>query len=190
MLSTQRVHALLSTTPGAYISGGSQVHFRLVSGLHSTEYIHLRIALQDPQVLDEFARSIVNQTRDLAFDAVVSFTKGGALLAQQVAALVAAQHVCGSRRKVGTDQSITFPPSELGKLECGAPILLLDEVLTTGGSIRQAIRVLEKATLCKVVAVAIGWDRSESTPTFADGSGRRIPIFSAVKRPVKTYHQV
>ncbi len=116
----------------------AQGHFVLSSGRHSDEYWEKFRLLEWPRVTEQLCRQIAERYRGGTLSAVIGPTTGGALLAQEVA------------RQLGTRCLLAEPASSGGrelrrgfKLNASAPVLVVDDVLTTGLSLRETLSAIE-----------------------------------------------
>ena len=132
----------------------SNGHFVLSSGRHSGDYWEKFRLLEWPRVTERLCRDIAERYRGRSLSAVIGPTTGGALLAQEVA------------RQLDTRCLIAEPVAEGGrelrrgfKLDAFAPVLVVDDVLTTGLSLRETLRALEPYQ-ADITGIAVLIDRS------------------------------
>ena len=132
-------------------------HFVLSSGRHSDEYWEKFRLLEWPRVTEQLCRQIAERYRMGAISAVIGPTTGGALLAQEVA------------RQLDTRCLLAEPASSGGrelrrgfKLNAFAPVLIVDDVLTTGLSLRETLSAIEPYQP-DIVGIEVLIDRSEGT---------------------------
>jgi orotate phosphoribosyltransferase len=131
-------------------------HFVLSSGRHSDQYIEKFDLLRQPRATSEVCRVIANRFQDEDIDVVVGPTTGGVILAFDVArqldvAAAYAERVTngGSAREFRRGTSFSF----------GARVLVVDDILTTGGSLRETLGALASQPV-EVAGVAVLVDRS------------------------------
>jgi orotate phosphoribosyltransferase len=137
------VHAALEER-GAILSG----HFRLSSGRHSNRFVQKFRMLEDPALLDAIVATLLATLPPLAVDCVVSAAVGGIVLGYE----------CG--RQLGT--RAIFVEKEEGEarlrrgfvIDPGDRVLVVEDVVTTGLSIREVIDVV-RAHGGEVVAVGV-----------------------------------
>lgn len=127
-------------------------HFRLSSGLHSDTYLQCALALQDPTFAHRLGRELADRI-DAEVDLVASPAIGGLLAGFVVAHALGRRFVFTERK----DGEMTLRRGQ--QVEDGARILVVEDVLTTGGSAREAADVLERHG-AEVVAWAALVDRS------------------------------
>jgi orotate phosphoribosyltransferase len=131
-------------------------HFLLSSGRHSDRYIEKFDLLRRPAETSRVCEMIADRFRDRAIDVVVGPTTGGVVLAFEVARQLGVQAAFAERSESGNQgrefrRGTTFAP--------GARVLVVDDILTTGGSLRETLGALG-AHPVDVVAVAVLVDRS------------------------------
>jgi orotate phosphoribosyltransferase len=134
---TESILELFRST-GAYLQG----HFRLTSGLHSSEYLQSALVLRHPAAAEKLGRLLAEQIRPLAAEPiqlVVSPAMGGLIIGHEVA------------RALGTPFLFTERDAETRKMslrrgftiEKGQTAVVIEDVITTGGSTVDVIEVLQ-----------------------------------------------
>ncbi|MBK9153371.1 MAG: orotate phosphoribosyltransferase [Chloracidobacterium sp.] len=133
-------------------------HFELSSGLHSGTYLQCALALQYPQDAQSFGRAIAesllgSDLDPVEFDTVASPAIGGLIIGYAVAEAINKRFIWTERQegKMTLRRGFTLRPGER--------ILVIEDVITTGGSTRECIAALE-ANGGTVVAAASIIDRS------------------------------
>lgn len=135
-------------------------HYILDSNKHSPDYAHIRLALAHDQYARQIGQVIVDLLNEERIDAVAGFTVGGFKLAQAVSTIIKAKLIIGEKLGFKNKKTeVVF--YNLDEMEKGDRVLLVDDVLTTGGSLRAAIDAVEKARLGIIVDVAVVVDRSQ-----------------------------
>lgn len=135
-------------------------HFLLSSGLHSPTYLQCALALQNPQDASLYAAEIVGAlTREELADgieAVASPAIGGLVIGFSVAQALGVRFLWSERSngEMTLRRGFTVEPGE--------KILVVEDVITTGGSTRECIAAL-RAAGGNVVAAASVIDRSNGT---------------------------
>lgn len=131
-------------------------HFLLSSGRHSGQYVEKFDLLRRPRATSDACEMIAERFRGAAIDVVAGPTTGGIILAFEVARQLGADAAYAERRAGdGTAREFrrgtTFRP--------GARVLVVDDILTTGGSVRETLGALAEQPV-EVVGVALLVDRS------------------------------
>jgi orotate phosphoribosyltransferase len=142
-------------------------HFELSSGLHSGMYVQCALVLQYPRFAERLGRGLAGLFEGVELDAVVSPAMGGLIIGQEVArALPEAKSFGDGLAGAGVpaifverDASGAMTMRRGFSLRDGARVLVIEDVWTTGGSTREAIRVVEDAG-GRVVAAGALIDRT------------------------------
>ena len=129
-------------------------HFKLSSGKHSDTYLQCALALQSPGVALQLGASLADRLDVGDIDLVVSPALGGVLAGFAVAAALDRPFLFTER---GADRVMTMRRGQ--QLEPGQRVLVVEDVVTTGGSTRETIEVA-RAAGAQVVAAASIIDRS------------------------------
>ena len=134
---------------GALLEG----HFQLSSGLHSTVYLQCALVLQFPEKAETFGRAIAEQFATAGIQLVASPAIGGIVIGHEVARALGARFVWTERDsgEMTLRRGFTVTPGE--------KTLVVEDVITTGGSTRETIEALKHAG-ADVVAAASIIDRS------------------------------
>jgi orotate phosphoribosyltransferase len=134
---------------GALLEG----HFILTSGLHSPNYLQCALVLQYPQEAEAFARAIAAQFQTQRIALVAAPAIGGIIIGYEVARQLNARFIWTEREagEMALRRGFTVRPGETA--------LVLEDVITTGGSTRETIQALQKAG-ARVVGAASIIDRS------------------------------
>ena len=134
---------------GALLEG----HFQLSSGLHSTVYLQCALVLQFPEQAESFGRSIAQKFATAGIQLVASPAIGGIVIGHEVARALGARFIWTERDagEMTLRRGFTVTPGE--------KTLVVEDVITTGGSTRDTIEALQRAG-ADVVAAASIIDRS------------------------------
>jgi orotate phosphoribosyltransferase len=134
---------------GALLEG----HFQLSSGLHSTVYLQCALVLQFPEKAEEFGRAIAKKFQGQGIELVASPAIGGIVIGHEVARALGARFVWTEREagQMTLRRGFTVSPGE--------KTLVIEDVITTGGSTRDTIEALKRAG-ADVIAAASIIDRS------------------------------
>jgi orotate phosphoribosyltransferase len=134
---------------GALLEG----HFRLSSGLHSPGYLQCALVLQHPKHAEALGRAIADRTRDLRPSLVLSPALGGVVIGHEVGRALGVRAIFAERQDGALVLRRGFVISETDR------VLVIEDVLTTGGSTRETMQVA-KAAGGRIVGAASVVDRS------------------------------
>ena len=143
-------------------------HFILSSGLHSSNYLQCARALERPADAARFGQAIADHFRDSAIETVASPAIGGLVIGFAVAQALDARFIWTERQEGVMTLRRGFA------LKPGEKILVVEDVITTGGSTRECIAALE-ANGGNVIAAASIIDRSNAA---ADVGVPRVALVS------------
>ncbi len=132
-------------TSGALLEG----HFILSSGLHSSAYLQCAIALQTPAVTAQFGVAIANEFAGVQIETVAAPAIGGLVIGYEVARQLGARFIWTERDagEMTLRRGFTIRTNER--------VLVVEDVITTGGSTRETIEVLRKHGAAVVAAASI-----------------------------------
>ena len=137
---------------GALLDG----HFILTSGRHSSSYFQCARVLQHPQYLTHFAEMIAEHFNKEKIDAVISPAIGGVVLGTEVGRIFKARTIFAERKDGDMCIRRGF------KIEPGENILIVEDVITTGGSVREVMdQVINHKGVISGVGVMV--DRSNGS---------------------------
>jgi orotate phosphoribosyltransferase len=157
---TEREVLALYEKTGALLRG----HFRLTSGLHSDLYLQSALVLQYPESAARLGAALAAAFPQTGARTVLAPAIGGILVAHEVARALSARCLFAERENGVMTLRRGFT------LEPGEPCLVVEDVVTTGGSTREVIECVEKAGGV-VVGVGMLIDRS--------GGAARFPVKQA-----------
>ena len=153
MPTSDPVLSLFAQT-GAYLHG----HFRLTSGLHSPEYLQCAKVLQYPEHAEAFGRAMAERFRELAGGAaiplIVAPAMGGLIIGHEVARALGGRFQFTERDAAG---KMTLRRGF--EAAAGEAAVVVEDVITTGGSSREVIDLL-RAFGVNVLAAGSIIDRS------------------------------
>jgi orotate phosphoribosyltransferase len=152
-------------------------HFLLASGRHSDKYVEKFDLLRRPRATSAVCALIADRYRDRKIDVVAGPTTGGVILAFEVARQLGAAAAYAERAEPGRTgrefrRGTTFAP--------GARVLVVDDILTTGGSIRETLQALENQPV-DVVGVAVLVDRGGGAVALA------VPLTALASMDIATW---
>jgi orotate phosphoribosyltransferase len=155
---------------GAILNG----HFLLASGLHSPVYWEKFRVLQYPNYTEQLCRIISDHFRKQQVQVVAGPTTGGIILAFEMARQLGVRGIFAEKEgeKRAFRRGFNISPGER--------VLIVDDILTTGGSIRE---VISAVTECKGIVIGVGVlvDRSEQPAEFG------VPLFSCYRAITQVY---
>ncbi len=150
-------------------------HFQLASGRHSDAYLEKFNLLQWPPQTEVVCRSLAAGGRTFAPEVIVGPTTGGVIIAYEVARQLGLRGVIAERVAAG-GRSI----GRHFRIEPGERALVVDDVLTTGGSVRETLEAVRTAG-GEPVGVAVMVDRSGGRVDFG------VPLYSATEVEMQTW---
>ena len=149
-------------------------HFLLSSGKHSDRYVQCAKVLRYPKYSEEVLKPVVKELENLDIDIVVGPAMGGIIVAYEIGRQLNKEAIFTERKDEMMELRRGF------EIKKGSKILITEDVITTGKSILEVKKLLEKLG-GEVIGVASIVDRRNS----ANDLG--IPVYSAVKLHIKTY---
>src|SRR5471032_283623 len=155
---------------GALLEG----HFRLTSGLHSPGYLQCALVLSHPESAELIGRAIADRTRALGATVVLSPAIGGIVIGHEVARALGVRALFAERQDGQLTLRRGFTLSHLDR------VLVVEDVLTTGGSTRETMAVA-KAADAQVVGAGSIVNRSGGTIAFD------VPLESLLAYSLPTY---
>jgi orotate phosphoribosyltransferase len=156
----------------------SNGHFVLSSGLHSNEYWEKFRLLEWPRVTEQLCGKIANRYQQGDIEAVIGPTTGGALLAQEMARQLDARCLLAEPTSAGG--------RELRRgfvLHMSERVLIVDDVLTTGLSLRETLSAIERFQP-EIVSIEVLIDRSNGDSISQFG----VPCHALLTVSAKTYN--
>jgi orotate phosphoribosyltransferase len=157
---------------GALLEG----HFRLTSGLHSSGYLQCALVLQHPEHAEALGRAIAERVRRLGPKPtlVLSPALGGVIIGHEVARALGVRALFAERQDGALTLRRGFVIAENDR------VLVVEDVLTTGGSTRETMQVA-RACGGQVVGAGAIVNRSGGTAQF------EVPFASLLDVDLPTY---
>jgi orotate phosphoribosyltransferase len=120
---------------GALMDG----HFVLTSGRHSGQYCQCMRALERPDLAEELGRMIAGMFADERIDVVVAPALGGIVIGYEVARALGVRSMFAERKDGDMSLRRGFAVAP------GERVLVVEDVVTTGGSVREVASLVKKA---------------------------------------------
>jgi len=134
-------------------------HFQLSSGLHSAGYLQCALVLQYPRHAEALGAAIAERVRPFNPTVVLSPALGGVVIGQEVARALGVRGIFAERREGELTIRRGFT------VETSDRVVVIEDVVTTGGSTRETIEVA-RGIGATVVGAASIIDRSGTTSSF------------------------
>ena len=157
-------------TAGAIKEG----HFLLASGLHSPVYWEKFRILQYPHLTEKLCRLIAQHFNEQKTDVVAGPTTGGIILAFETARQLGVRSIFAEKEGGVRVFRRDF------EIAPGEHVLIVDDILTTGGSLRETISAVDKLGGI-IIGIGVLVDRSEKNLNF------NLPLFSCLRVPTTVY---
>ncbi len=155
---------------GALLEG----HFLLTSGLHSPQYFQCALVLQYPWYAELFCREIARHFEQAGVETVIAPAMGGIVVAQEVGRLLRVRAIWAERESERMTLRRGF------SIRPGERVLVVEDVVTTGGSVQEVMELV-RAGGGEVVGVGAIVDRSSGRASFD------VPFAAAFAMHVVTY---
>lgn len=149
-------------------------HFQLTSGLHSPVYWEKFQVLQYPNYTEQLCGMIASHFRKEGIQVVAGPTTGGIILAFETARQLGVRGIFAEKENSGRSFRRGF------NISPGERVLIVDDILTTGGSIREVVTAVNKLG-GELIGIGVLVNRSEQEVDFG------VPLFSCHRTGVITY---
>ena len=133
MLSNQEALAVFLDS-GALMEG----HFKLTSGRHSNQYMQCAQLLKYPDMTEKVVSNLTEQFKDDHIDIVIGPAMGGIIVAYEAARQLGKPAIFTERENGVMALRRGF------QIQPGQRVLVVEDVITTGGSVKEVIDVVEK----------------------------------------------
>jgi orotate phosphoribosyltransferase len=150
-------------------------HFLLASGLHSPVYWEKAKVIQYPEYTEKLCRMIATRYRKAGATVVAGPTTPGIILAYETARQLGVRGIFAEK-----DDTVGRVFRRGFHIEPGEKVLIVDDILTTGGSVREVIAAV-KELKGNIVGVGVLVLRSAQEPDFG------VPFYACHRTEVITY---
>src|SRR3989338_5376112 len=130
---TEKEILALFEKSGAFLKG----HFKLSSGLHSEGYLQCALVLQDPEAAAELSKELAKKFSKEKIDVVIGPALGGITLAYEMARVLGVRGIFTERY----EGKMVFRRGF--SIEKGEKALVVEDVVTTGGSTKEVIEAVK-----------------------------------------------
>jgi len=155
---------------GALLTG----HFLLSSGLHSEKYLQSALVLQQPDIATQLCAALAGHFKDSRIEVVIAPALGGVFVSHETARALGVRAIFAER----VNGELTLRRGFT--IKQGERVLVVEDVITTGKSTKETIKVVQQAG-GEVIAAASLVDRSGGTADLG------VPYKSLVTLDVPTY---
>ncbi len=149
-------------------------HFLLTSGRHSARYLQCAQVLKHPDTAARLCRSLAEEVQEKELDLCVGPALGGIIVAYEMGRSLGVPAVFTEREEEKMTLRRGF------SVEPGQKVLVVEDVVTTGGSVREVMEVVRQAGGL-VTEVAVLVDRSGGSLAFD------VPLRSLLSLTVESY---
>jgi orotate phosphoribosyltransferase len=158
---------------GALLKG----HFLLTSGLHSPVYWEKALVIQYPEYTEKLCRMIADHYRRSGAQVVAGPTTPGIILAYETARQLGVRSIFAEREESGGNGRVFRRGFQIAP---GEKVLIVDDILTTGGSVSEVIAAVKKLQ-GDIVGVGVLVLRGAKEPDFG------VPVYACHRTQVVTY---
>jgi orotate phosphoribosyltransferase len=150
-------------------------HFVLSSGLHSEKYLQCALVLQYPKYAQALCKELAQKFKHKKIDVVIAPALGGVLVSYELARALGVRSIFAERKDGKMQLRRNF------KIKKGENVLVCEDVITTGGSTKELIDIVESLG-AKVTGIASIIDRTGGKDLFG-----KTKLTSLKKMNIKTY---
>ena len=140
---------------GALLEG----HFVYASGRHGRQFLQAARVLQYPDIAERLCAAVAQRFKDARIDLVVGPATGGIILAYETARHLGCRAAFTEKENGGMALKRGF------RLEAGERVLIVEDIATTGGSVKKSIAHLRDRG-ADIAGVSVLIDRSAGEATF------------------------
>ncbi|HEV8310816.1 MAG TPA: phosphoribosyltransferase family protein [Methylomirabilota bacterium] len=174
----EKIHLEILRRTGAYRAND---HFLLPSGHHAPEFIDKALVTSEPSFTEGLGAVIAKHFAEWPVDVVLSTGLGALILAHCVARALPHRPllVYATKGVTGPQRRVRLPDEFARFITRGAKVLIVEDLITTGETLKLLFRLVEQAG-GTVVGIACLWQRNSKVDL-------RVPVFSLVRRDFPTY---
>lgn len=152
-------------------------HFKLTSGMHSAQYVQCAMLLRFPNKAEIIAKALAEKFKDEKIDLVVGPAIGGIIIAYEVARALNVPSIFAERDQGEMTLKRGF------SIKPGERILVIEDVITTGGSTQEVADLVSKLDGDVVAAGSIVDRSSEKNLKIS------VPFKSLIKLEIPVYKE-
>ena len=149
-------------------------HFLLTSGRHSNRYMQCAKLFQYPEYSEMICKDLAGRFAGQKIDLVVGPAVGGIIMSYEMARQFNVPNIFAERENGAMTLRRGFSIPE------GAKVLVVEDVVTTGGSVREVMDIVAEAK-AEVVGVCVVVDRSGGKIDFG------VPFEAAYETEIQSY---
>lgn len=149
-------------------------HFLLTSGRHSNRYMQCAKLFQYPEYSEMICKDLADRFAGQKIDMVVGPAVGGIIMSYEMARQFRVPNIFAERENGAMTLRRGFSIPE------GAKVLVVEDVVTTGGSVREVMDIVAEAK-AEVVGVCVVVDRSGGKIDFG------VPFEAAYETEIQSY---
>jgi orotate phosphoribosyltransferase len=175
----EKIHLDILKRTGAYHAND---HILLPAGHHTGEFIEKTLVTTEPSFTEGLGAVIAKHFAQWPIDVVLSTGPGAIILSHCVARAHPSRPVLvyGLKGMTGGKRKVTLPVEFQRLIREGTKVLLVEDLVSTGGTLKLLIELVERQG-AQVMGIGALWRRTKK----AEVAGK--PIFSLVARDFPTY---
>lgn len=184
---------VINSLKEAYIQDGIILngHFEFRSGMHSNQYISKDKICCDPilfkSTVEILANLIVEEGLDVICDVITGPAVAGAIFAAPISLMFNKTFIYPEKTSSTLASSMEFRRGFDKVLE-GKKVILIEDIITTGGSVVNTIEAVVSAG-GEVMGVVCIWNRSTEQMQLLSGPNfSGIPVHSLINQPVEIWN--